>query len=71
MRDKLAIIAAIDRLCRYPIPLSQKIRMISYDNARLKKILKIAAAYEKTHGAPLPNHGRARVAVKAHRRRVA
>lgn len=71
MRDKLAIIAAIDRLCKYPVPLSQKIRMISYDTARLKKILKIAAAYEKTHGAPLPNYGRARVAVKAKRKRVA
>jgi len=69
MRDKLAIIAAIDRLCKYPVPLSQKIRMMAYDQNRLQKILKIAAAYEKTHGALLPNYRRSQI--KAHRRNVA
>ena len=64
MRDKLKLIAAIDRLCKYPVPLTQKIRMVSYDKDRLKKIYKIATAYEKTTGALLPNHGRATVKKK-------
>jgi len=64
MRDKLKLIASIDRLCKYPIPLSQKIRMISYDKNRLQKIFKIATAYEKNSGALLPNHGRATVKKK-------
>ena len=64
MRDKLKLIAAIDRLCKYPIPLSQKIRMISYDKNRLQKIFKIATAYEKNSGSFLPNHGRATVKKK-------
>ena len=64
MRDKLKLIAAIDRLCKYPVPLTQKIRMISYDQDRLQKIYKIATAYEKTTGALLPNYGRAAVKTK-------
>ena len=64
MRDKLKLIAAIDSLCKYPVPLTQKIKMVSYDQDRLKKIYKIATAYEKTTGALLPNHGRATVKKK-------
>ena len=64
MRDKLKLIAAIDRLCKYPVPLTQQIRMVSYDHNRLQKIYKIATAYEKTTGALLPNHGRATVKKK-------
>ncbi len=64
MRDKLKLIAAIDRLCKYPVPLTQKIRMINYDQDRLQKIFKIATAYEKTTGALLPNYGRATVKKK-------
>ena len=64
MRDKLKLIAAIDRLCKYPVPLTQKIRMINYDQNRLQKIYKIATAYEKTTGTLLPNHGRATVKKK-------
>ena len=69
MRDKLKLIAAIDRLCKYPVPLTQKIRMINYDQDRLKKIYKIATAYEKTTGTLLPNHGR--VTVKKKHRSIA
>ena len=64
MLDKLKLIAAIDRLCEYPVPLSQKIRMISYDEQRLEKMHKIATAYEKSEGALLPNYGRAKIKKK-------
>jgi len=47
MRDKLKLIAAIDRLCKYPVPLTQKIRMVSYDQDRLQKIFKIVMGATK------------------------